>query len=175
MAFVSYVKLCIPGHKSFTSISVCAAHYNYSNTADSPFSGLRYERGSDSLVVDDWEVGEEIVMALDPSTPALEQAEALFKKARKLRRTSENVEPLLQQAEEDVEYLQEVESQLESLEPGDQADLRALREIEARTFPLKSQLALCLAALREDHCHLLNICKLVCGPEYTRDPASLQY
>lgn len=94
--------------------------------------GLRYERGSDSLTVDDWDMGEEIVITLDPSTPALEQAEALFKKARKLRRTSENVEPLLQQGEEDLEYLQEVESQLESLQPGDQADLHALREIEAR-------------------------------------------
>lgn len=104
------------------------------STADRNFTFVRYERGSDSLTVDDWEAGEEIVIALDPSTPALEQAEALFKKARKLRRTSENVEPLLQQGEEDLEYLQEVESQLESLQPGDQADLQALREIEARNF-----------------------------------------
>ncbi len=82
------------------------------------------------MVVDDWDAGEEVVIALDPAVPALEQAESLFKKARKLRRTSENVEPLLQQGQEDMEYLEEVESQLESLQPGDQADLQALREIE---------------------------------------------
>lgn len=85
--------------------------------------------------MDDWEAGEEVEIALDPSTPALEQAEALFKKARKLRRTSENVEPLLQQGEEDLEYLQEVESQVEALQPGDQGDLQALREIEVLLSP----------------------------------------
>ena len=88
------------------------------------------------MTVDDWDLGEEVVIALDPSTPALDQAEALFKKAKKLRRTSENVEPLLQQGEEDLDYLQEVESQLEALEPGDQSDLQALREIEVRKTEL---------------------------------------
>lgn len=83
-------------------------------------------------MVDDWETGEETMIPLDPLTPALEQAEAFFKKARKLRRTAENVEPLLQDSREDVDYLQEVESQLEALQPGDAGDLRALREIEVR-------------------------------------------
>ena len=147
---------------------VHAAHYDYTNTADKTLAGLRYERGSDSLTVDDWESGEELVIALDPSTPALEQAEALFKKARKLRRTSENVEPLLQQGEEDMEYLQEVESQLESLQPGDQADLQALREIEARDFDLDvdsfkqyslTNISICLMCRSFTACLHYGLCK----------------
>lgn len=45
----------------------------------------------------DWDTGKEDVIQLSASLPAADQAEALYKKARKLRRTSENVNPLLEQ------------------------------------------------------------------------------
>lgn len=57
----------------------------------------RYERGADSLAVIDWDTGEESRIPLDPSIQAKDQAEALYKRARKLRRTTGNVEPLLRE------------------------------------------------------------------------------
>ena len=58
------------------------------------------------MSVEDWDTGETTEIALDPSQSAQEQTEALYKKARKLRRTSDNVEPLLHQAALDLEHLQ---------------------------------------------------------------------
>ena len=67
---------------------------------------FRYSRGDASLSVADWETGETVEIALDPSQSAQEQTDALYKKARKLRRTTENVEPLLHQAALEMEHLQ---------------------------------------------------------------------
>lgn len=66
----------------------------------------RYTRGDDRLSVEDWDTGEAVEIVLDPSLTAQEQTEGLYKKARKLRRTSDNVEPLLHQAALDLEHLQ---------------------------------------------------------------------
>ena len=73
---------------------------------------FRYSRGDASMSVEDWDTGEPIEIALDPSQSAQEQTEALYKKARKLRRTTDNVEPLLHQAALDLEHLQVNSSRL---------------------------------------------------------------
>ena len=106
-------------------------HFSCLHHCLSDFSCSRYERGADSLAVDDWETGEATCIPLDPGASALEQAEELYKKAGKLGRTAGNVEPLLQQVVEDRDYLLEVQSQVQMLQSEDRGDLQALREIQA--------------------------------------------
>ena len=62
-------------------------------------SFCRYKEGADGLEVDDWDTGETRSISLDPSKSPNEQAQAYFKKAAKMRRTSGHVLPLIAQAE----------------------------------------------------------------------------
>lgn len=52
-----------------------------------------------------------MVIALDPLKTPMEQAEGLFKRARKLRRAVDAVAPLLQAAQQEAEYLETVRLQ----------------------------------------------------------------
>ena len=50
------------------------------------------------LAVDDWTTGEKVTLELDPSLRPHEQVDAWFKKARKARRGSEFLGPLIEEA-----------------------------------------------------------------------------
>ena len=60
-------------------------------------------------------------------------SEGLYKRARKLRRAVQAVQPLLEAARLEVQYLEEIESSLEGLgQYKEEADLRALHEVRLR-------------------------------------------
>ncbi|KXZ49159.1 hypothetical protein GPECTOR_23g86 [Gonium pectorale] len=88
--------------------------------------------GSATATVEDWDTGEPTTLQLDPLQPPVATAEALYRKARKLRRAVDAVQPLLEAAAAEVEYLEEVEVGLAGLKrwSGDGADLTALREVQ---------------------------------------------
>ncbi|KAK9823179.1 hypothetical protein WJX72_000857 [[Myrmecia] bisecta] len=91
----------------------------------------RCKRGSSSLEVEDWDTGEQLTIQLDPLKPAKDVAEGYYKQARKQRRTAASVTPLLEQAEAQQAYLQEVEVTLQQLGSGrEAADLAALQGIQ---------------------------------------------
>ncbi|EFJ52975.1 hypothetical protein VOLCADRAFT_78603 [Volvox carteri f. nagariensis] len=69
----------------------------------------RIPAGSPSAVVEDWETGEPLTLQLDPTKPPVATAEALYRKARKLRRAIDAVQPLLEEARSEVAYLEDVE------------------------------------------------------------------
>ena len=52
--------------------------------------------------LEDWDSGEVITVALDPDKSCVEQAEALYKKARKQERAAAQLSPLLDAAQEQV-------------------------------------------------------------------------
>lgn len=74
-----------------------------------------WKEGTASLEVYDFETGEPRDVDVDPVKGPMATAEALYKKARKQRRTAGSVAPLLAAAEEEAEYLGQVEFALSEL------------------------------------------------------------
>ncbi|GFR44448.1 hypothetical protein Agub_g5659, partial [Astrephomene gubernaculifera] len=92
----------------------------------------RIPPGSPTAEVEDWETGQPLTLQLDPTKPPVATAEALYRKARKLKRAVDAVQPLLEEAQGEVSYLEEIEVGLAGLKrwSGDAADMTALREIQ---------------------------------------------
>ncbi|KAF8058048.1 rqcH [Scenedesmus sp. PABB004] len=100
----------------------------------------RLEPGAAELVAEDWDSGEAVTLALDPDKTPVEQAEATYKRARKLRRAVDAVSPLLGAAQQELEYLETVELELAQMPPGGaEAELAALREVQAPPPPPPAQ------------------------------------
>eukprot|EP01024_Parvocaulis_polyphysoides_P019967 TRINITY_DN19148_c0_g1_i4.p1 TRINITY_DN19148_c0_g1~~TRINITY_DN19148_c0_g1_i4.p1 ORF type:complete len:279 (-),score=41.14 TRINITY_DN19148_c0_g1_i4:77-871(-) len=72
-------------------------------------NAYRYKAGMREIQVEDWESGEKVTIEIDPDSTLIETAESLFKQVRKFKRTEENVQPLIDAAKQDLEYLQSVE------------------------------------------------------------------
>ncbi|PRW59758.1 ferrous iron transporter A [Chlorella sorokiniana] len=89
----------------------------------------RIPAGAASVEVEDWDTGAAVTLALDPEKTAVENAEALYKQARKQRRAVEQVAPLLEAARGELTYLSEVELMLQQLEGG--SHLAALQEVQS--------------------------------------------
>ena len=87
--------------------------------------------GADSIVVEDWDTGESVTIPLDPLKTPVAAAEALYARARKQRRAVAQVAPLVEDAQAQVEYLQEVELMLQQLNGEDSVDAESLRQTEA--------------------------------------------
>ena len=108
-----------------------SVHQGTSHVADLIMSNMHaITPGATSVAVEDWESGETLTIALDPTKTAIAVAEELYKKARKQRRTVDQVAPLIEECRQQLEYLQEVEVAVEQLEGSDVGDLSALRETE---------------------------------------------
>ncbi|GLI67503.1 hypothetical protein VaNZ11_011705 [Volvox africanus] len=92
----------------------------------------RIPAGSATAMVEDWETGQPLTLELDPTKPPVATAETLYRKARKLRRAVDAVQPLLEEARAEVVYLEDVEVGLAGLKrwTGDAADATALREVQ---------------------------------------------
>ncbi|KAK9811184.1 hypothetical protein WJX73_008729 [Symbiochloris irregularis] len=90
----------------------------------------RCKQGDDSVEAEDWDTGEKTIIALDSKKAPVKTAEALFSKARKQRRAVDHLGPLLQAANEELEYLNEIDSQLQMLNAREADDLQALRDIQ---------------------------------------------
>lgn len=67
------------------------------------------------LEAEDWDTGAAITLQLDPTKQPMEVAEGLYKKARKLRRAIGAVQPLLEGAQQELEYLETVRRVLAQL------------------------------------------------------------
>lgn len=86
----------------------------------------RARRGATELVVMDWSTGEGVPLriALDPSVSPIDQVEAMFKRAKRLRLGARVAEERLAQAHDALEGLRRARKQLESA-----SDLPMLVEI----------------------------------------------
>mmetsp|Transcript_13410 Transcript_13410/g.40547 ORF Transcript_13410/g.40547 Transcript_13410/m.40547 type:complete len:763 (-) Transcript_13410:349-2637(-) len=83
---------------------------------------------ADSVEVEDWDTGELRMIPLDPTKTGVQNAEALYKRAGKQRRAIEKVQPLLEAALAEEEYLEEVKLTLEQLGADEMDALRDIRE-----------------------------------------------
>ena len=75
----------------------------------------QYKKNEDIVNGFDFETGEPKAFKVDKELGAIGTAEALYKKARKLRRTADAVLPLIEDLKQDTEYLEQVEFSLREL------------------------------------------------------------
>ncbi len=85
-----------------------------------------WQPGMTALTVTDFETNEPITIPLAPDKTAIQTAQDLYKQHQKLKRAQQHVQPLLQAAEAELAYLNQVQATLEA----DQS-LELLEEIRA--------------------------------------------
>ncbi len=86
--------------------------------------------GMEKIVLNDFETGEPITIALDPTVNAQGNAQKLYKKHQKLRRSRQAIEPLLNAVNGEIQYLEQVDEALEECDSYRTVDdLSALEEI----------------------------------------------
>jgi predicted ribosome quality control (RQC) complex YloA/Tae2 family protein len=110
-----------------------SVHEGTSHFADLIMANLHtIKPAATSITVEDWNTGEQVTVPLDATKTPIECAEEFYKKARKQRRAVDQVAPLLEEARQQLEYLQDTEWMVEQLEGNDVVeDVAALRETEA--------------------------------------------
>jgi predicted ribosome quality control (RQC) complex YloA/Tae2 family protein len=90
----------------------------------------RWEPGMQAIELADFETGQPTTIPLDPEKNAVLNAQSLYKKHQKLKRTRAAIEPLLAEVQSEIDYLEQVEAaiaQFEDYQTPD--DLDALEEI----------------------------------------------
>ena len=86
--------------------------------------------GMESIVLDDFETGEPVKIPLDPTLNAQGNAQKLYKKHQKLKRSRQAIEPLLNEVKGEIEYLEQVDEALDECDRyRSVADLESLEEI----------------------------------------------
>ena len=89
-----------------------------------------WQPGMSSIQLQDFESGQPVTLELNPEKNAVQNAQALYKRHQKLKRTRDAVMPLLEQVETELHYLEQVESALNQTDIYTNAeDLMALEEI----------------------------------------------
>lgn len=110
-------------------LTACARHEEYRHTAEL-LDAHRYllQRGMDEVEVQDYyrEPPENITIALDPARTVQENIDAAYNRARKARRGIEHCRRRMQETERELNWLEEILEQLNSVESaGDEELLRA--------------------------------------------------
>jgi len=104
---------------------------DYRQKADLLMAHLQtWEPGMKEISLPDFETGEPVAIALQPDKNAVQNAQNLYKQHQKLKRARSAVEPLLQEVQSEIEYLEQVEAAIAQIESYQTAeDLQALEEI----------------------------------------------
>lgn len=91
-----------------------------------------WQPGMKSITLNDFATNEPVSIALNPEKNAVQNAQALYKRHQKLKRARNAVEPLLQEVNEEIQYLEQVEAALTALDsykaPEDLQTLQEIRE-----------------------------------------------
>ena len=86
--------------------------------------------GMTEISLPDFETAVPVTIPLNPEKSAVQNAQALYKRHQKLKRSRTAIEPLLQEVSDEIAYLEQVEASISQIENYNySADLQALREI----------------------------------------------
>ncbi|EKV02791.1 putative RNA-binding protein, snRNP like protein [Leptolyngbya sp. PCC 7375] len=89
-----------------------------------------WQPGMTSIQLQDFDSGKPVILALNPEKNAVQNAQALYKRHQKLKRTRHAVMPLLAEVETELHYLEQVEAALSQIPRYTMTDdLTALEEI----------------------------------------------
>lgn len=90
-----------------------------------------WQAGMTAIELSDFETGQPIKIALDPTKNAVQNAQSLYKRHQKLKRARGAIEPLFAEVDAEIAYLEQVESALAELDDYQtRDDLKALEEIQ---------------------------------------------
>ncbi|MBW4420813.1 MAG: NFACT family protein [Myxacorys californica WJT36-NPBG1] len=89
-----------------------------------------WEPGMKAIALADFSTGQPVTISLDPEKNAVVNAQSLYKKHQKLKRTRAAIEPLLAEVQSEINYLEQVEAALAQFDNYQTPeDLDALEEI----------------------------------------------
>lgn len=90
----------------------------------------QWEPGMKAITLLDFETEQPVKIPLDPEKNAVQNAQALYKRHQKLKRTRAAIEPLLNSVQEELDYLEQVEVTLTQFNDYQTSeDLEALEEV----------------------------------------------
>ncbi len=89
----------------------------YRQKADLLMANLHlWEAGMKSITLNDFETGKPVKISLEPEKNAIQNAQAIYKQYQKLKRAKNAVEPLLLEVNQEIAYLEQVQTTLNQLE-----------------------------------------------------------
>lgn len=90
----------------------------------------KWQPGMKQITLEDFATSEPVHIPLDPEKNAVQNAQALYKRHQKLKRSRNALEPLLSEVQAEIDYLEQVEVALAQADRYSQSDdLMALAEI----------------------------------------------
>ncbi|MBE9058607.1 MULTISPECIES: NFACT family protein [Sphaerospermopsis] len=103
----------------------------YKQQADLLMAHLHnWQPGMTEIILNDFETGKPVAIALQPDKNAVQNAQKLYKQHQKLKRARAAVEPLLLEVQAEIDYLEQVEAAISQIENYQNTeDLQALEEI----------------------------------------------
>lgn len=104
---------------------------HYRQQADLLMAHLHnWQPGMTSITLADFDTGNPVTISLEPEKNAIQNAQSLYKRTAKLKRARGAVEPLLASVQQEIQYLEQVEAALASIDNYQSSeDLEALQEI----------------------------------------------
>jgi predicted ribosome quality control (RQC) complex YloA/Tae2 family protein len=111
----------------------------YRQQADLLMAHLQnWQPGMKSIALLDFDTDQPVIIPLNPEKNAVQNAQLLYKRHQKLKRARQAVEPLLQEVEEEIHYLEQVEASLTQLDIYNSSDdLQTLQEIREELIQQK--------------------------------------
>lgn len=89
-----------------------------------------WQPGMKEITLTDFETGKPVTIPLNPEKNAVQNAQAIYKRHQKLKRARQAVEPLLQEVQQEMQYVEQVEASLAQIDRYETPeDLQALAEI----------------------------------------------
>lgn len=97
-----------------------------------------WQLGMSQITLPDFETEQPVTLALNPERNAVQNAQALYRRHQKLRRSRDHVKPLLEAVQQEIDYLAQVETTVEALAQFENAeDLQILIEIREELLQQK--------------------------------------
>jgi predicted ribosome quality control (RQC) complex YloA/Tae2 family protein len=111
----------------------------YRQQADLLMAHLHHwQPGMTQITLPDFATEQPITIVLNPEHNAVQNAQALYKRHQKLKRSRNHVQPLLAAVQQEIDYLAQVEATLETLDVfHSEADLSILLEIREELIQQK--------------------------------------
>ncbi|GAB4305323.1 MAG: NFACT RNA binding domain-containing protein [Geminocystis sp.] len=110
----------------------------YSNKADLLMAHLnQWQVGMKEITLNDFTTGEPVKINLAPDKNIIQNAQILYKKYQKLKRAKQAVKPLLDEVNEEVNYLEQIAINLQQLDYQEKDDLTTLQEIKSELINQK--------------------------------------
>ena len=89
-----------------------------------------WQPGMQQITLSDFTTNEPVTILLNPEKNAVQNAQTLYKRHQKLKRSRNALEPLLREVQEEIDYLEQVEVAIAQVEQyRDRDDLASLVEV----------------------------------------------